>query len=525
MSVTTAELATQKDYHLEQRVREVPDMDNLVQPDGLVRPDYRSTDIIPITPDVDFAYVIRRDDRFVVTPLAERIAGQTGLAEEDVATTLYTEYDVFFAGLADTMLDAFEHKRRNGKIQLHVFDAEGLEQKTLDKCNGPLISADPLKVPAEGVDEVKVSREYLMDGRYATGIINRPGTESLHDQLRAFAERYRGTSPIFGDDDTFTGLTAAQLIAAMRNAGIDVDRAIFDIQMGIPTGLLQNDIDVDAGITYLPTDGRAIGDVSDLGDPRDFLIGASGLVQRLPDGTHGRVPYVLPFVSPAARMGIQPSDEYAFSQEVLALNQRFFRRVGEQLGHELTLGQMDPYFVNYMNNMYGMPTDTPMTEIVAWASNNMSRLRADIEQIGFVQKELHGLNIPRNLVLAEIDDTLLEGASQADLSRFAALADALREESIEIGFSTTKQKDEILAVQDRLHHSYAPTIVNGGTEIHGNHKLYGQSDTEGRLPRTTTKEEAIQLLHALGHSVATIEGRNLKDLNTTLEQFLVGLTA
>ena len=73
----------------------------------------------------------------------------------------------------------------------------------------------------------------------------------------------------------------------------------------------------------------ALGDQSAEGcDLRDFLPGAreGGLVVALPGarGELARAPYVLPFVRPASRLGVDPRAERAFSHAVWLLAERFF---------------------------------------------------------------------------------------------------------------------------------------------------------------------------------------------------------
>ena len=358
---------------------------------GIVRPDIESTDTIVLGPEIDFVYVMRKDNLVTMDPIAERIANETGLDQAMVKSVLHEEYEMFFAGLADRILASMEHKRTSpdGVIQLHIFDAEGIEKKALDRCHGAVITADPLKVNADGVGLMHVSREYFMGGTFSTGLRNRPGSPSLEEQIASHREIVGSTPVTLADDDTFTGGTALKLARALQRGGLNVERAVFDIQMGDPVLLAQAGLKTDAAIRYVTHDGSDIMNISDLGDPRDYLLGASGLVVQMPNGEAGRVPYVMPFVSPAARMGLPVDAEYPFSDDVMKLNFDFFNRVASRIGREITLGQVDPHFAHYMRTMYGIPYETEMTKIVAWAGTHVREKRQDVEQIGELQKELY----------------------------------------------------------------------------------------------------------------------------------------
>jgi hypothetical protein len=68
-------------------------------------------------------------------------------------------------------------------------------------------------------------------------------------------------------------------------------------------------------------------------DLRDFLLGAKhgGLCVRLPDGQYVRAPYLLPYVSPAARSTILPSKELLFSKQIWQLNYRIFSQTSRPI--------------------------------------------------------------------------------------------------------------------------------------------------------------------------------------------------
>ena len=51
----------------------------------------------------------------------------------------------------------------------------------------------------------------------------------------------------------------------------------------------------------------------------------------LPDGTMGRVPYLLPYVDPFARCGVPAAEVVQFSRDVWAMNARAFSDSGMRL--------------------------------------------------------------------------------------------------------------------------------------------------------------------------------------------------
>jgi hypothetical protein len=168
-------------------------------------------------------------------------------------------------------------------------------------------------------------------------------------------------------------LASASIAAAQLIPGIQVGEAGIVEAMGVP---------VHAAVKYTARGGSNIFDKVDLGDPRDYLVGASGLVVQLPSGKLGRSPYILPFVSPAARAGIHTGEEIVFSERVLEANQAFYQEIEAATGTPVLLGHTDPAFVKFMADIFGFAENMPMTQIIDWAMHEMDAAWHHVSSLG-----------------------------------------------------------------------------------------------------------------------------------------------
>jgi len=132
---------------------------------------------------------------------------------------------------------------------------------------------------------------------------------------------------------------------------VDVKKLVAGIQVGGSSILSEMGVFVDSVVAYSTSDGTDIFDKVDLGDPRDYLLGASGLVIKLPNGNFARAPYILPFVSTTARAGIPQEMEKEFAMKVLQASLEFYISAGERIGKPILLKNMDPNFVVLMSEM------------------------------------------------------------------------------------------------------------------------------------------------------------------------------
>ncbi|MBY0359168.1 MAG: hypothetical protein K2W82_14290 [Candidatus Obscuribacterales bacterium] len=107
----------------------------------------------------------------------------------------------------------------------------------------------------------------------------------------------------------------------------------------------------------------------DILDCRDFLAGSreGGLVVKMPDGSLARVPYCLPYCSPADRASVPISQELEFSQEIWRFNERFFNNVKPSI----LLQEADPAFQQIMLYV-GFELHTPMSFICRWHAEQLA---------------------------------------------------------------------------------------------------------------------------------------------------------
>lgn len=165
--------------------------------------------------------------------------------------------------------------------------------KTQDKQS---ISLDPC-IPMEF--NLKLSRCFDVSDSVRTGMMNRPGSPSIANQIDSIPS---GEYILF-DDDVATGQTMKD-VTTMLPERITVKR-----------------------IEHLATKTEQ---VTDIADCRDFLIGSreGGLVVRLPDGKIVRAPYCFPYVDVSRRVSISPGKALAFSKSVWQLNAQFYHQTG-----------------------------------------------------------------------------------------------------------------------------------------------------------------------------------------------------
>lgn len=166
---------------------------------------------------------------------------------------------------------------------------------------GNIVALDPML--SRGGHILQISRCYEMGGYVkiqdttffggmveAPGFVPRPGAESLLDQVT----RIPPGEYVLVDDDSVTGGTVTAATRILETAGVHITK------------------------THVLVDGSK----GEVVDARDFLLGTQegGLVVAISPNTVGRVPYVLPFVDPSARVSIPPMQVVQFSYNVWRLN-------------------------------------------------------------------------------------------------------------------------------------------------------------------------------------------------------------
>ncbi len=362
---------------------------------------------VEVGTDIDFVYIVRKDGNFTMNPVAGRISEDFGLDYGTTQQVLLKEYDTFVAKLVDTFKWGYTAK---GNFEVHLYDPRDLDKAVRAKSpEDPIISLDPLM--HQGVYEFRVSRGYYLSGKKDFSQISRPGSQSLLQQAQNINAKLNGVSAAVAEDDIFSGGSVIASLNALQEYGIPIKKVIPGIQVGKAEKLAEMGIMVDPVVFYEATDGKDIFDKVDLGDPRDYLLGASGLVVKLPNGKYGRSPYILPFVSTTARASIPQEIEKEFALKVLQANLEFFSNAGEQLGEPVLLSQMNPDFMVMMNTMFGFDKSTPMDQVVAWAMKNLDGVWEAIEKQGELQEKLASLELPENIIFVDVNGTLFSDDS------------------------------------------------------------------------------------------------------------------
>ena len=340
---------------------------------------------IEVGPNVDFIYIMRKDGKFAMSPIAQKMATDYKLNEEVLTQTLLEEYDTFFAKLSDIFKWAYSSK---GNFELHLFDPDKLDNQVRIKSSGqPIVSLDPLM--HQGVHEFGVSRGYFLGGTKDFGQVARPGYSTLSDQSHDIATSVNGHPVTVSEDDIFSGGSVIASLNALLESGVVINKVIPGIQIGKPKKLSDMGLSVDPVVEYQTIDGVDIFSKLDLGDPRDYLLGASGLVIKLPNGEFGRAPYILPFVSTTARAGIPVEIEKEFALKALQANFEFFNTIQDKTGKPVLLKHMDHHFLVYMHQMYGVDPNTEMGQVTAWLMENIDGFWEATKKHGEFQKKLY----------------------------------------------------------------------------------------------------------------------------------------
>ena len=189
----------------------------------------------------------------------------------------------------------------------------------------------------------------------------------MEEQISRLAFVLKNSPVALVEDDAYTGETLIATAGQLRAAGIDVRQLVVGIRIR-QGDLAFEGATIDAAVRYELDPARSVGDQIDLGDPRDYLIGLSGLVIVM--GTEGgrtvlgRAPYVLPFVQPSERASLPPESDWDLSRAVLRLSAEFYARLQDQIGQPVRLRHCDPEFAAFARHYLGADPDIPMTDLV-----------------------------------------------------------------------------------------------------------------------------------------------------------------
>ncbi len=317
---------------------------------GVVRP----------TDPAAFVYVMRDDSGYIAREFADRL-GAAG-AEPDIRA----EYATFLAGLYAAFAAAAAPR---GPLELHVYLAEDIEaaRASLIAPGHRVVALDPL-CQTPGAVHLGLSRWYKPGGWELAGEGARPGFPAMEAQISRLAVVMRNSPVALVEDDTYTGETLIGTARQLRAAGIDVRQLVVGIRI-CQEELAVEGAAISAAVRYELDPGRPVGEQIDLGDPRDYLIGLSGLVILMGmDGDRpvlGRAPYLLPFVQPSERASLPAESDWELSRTVLRLAGEFYAGVGSRVGRPVLLRHCDPEFAAFVRHYLGMEPDIPMTDLVS----------------------------------------------------------------------------------------------------------------------------------------------------------------
>jgi hypothetical protein len=306
----------------------------------VVRPDPAAD--APIRVDVPaagaFALVMRDDTSACVRELDRRLTRWSAVSPGGLEPALAESYRSFQRDTRNALRGV---ARRPGGLVFHLVDARRLELAVRRRAGtGPLISLDPLVERA--VYPLRVSRGFLLGGRAPVGLVPRPGAASIARQLAAMPGDTDAAGCTLIEDDVATGGTVAGVIRLLQDAGKRVRRVVPGIRLdeSAQTGILGAAVDP---VLQYRTVGAAWGERAvGLADPRNFLLGLSGLVVRLPDGTWGRAPYWLPFVRTSARVAIPADCDKEFAFRMVEANLRFFVRAERLARRTVRVADLHP---------------------------------------------------------------------------------------------------------------------------------------------------------------------------------------
>jgi hypothetical protein len=313
--------------------------------------------------DQAFVYVLRDDTSYIARELRKRlgVAGEADAVDREIVAA----YKVFLAGLYEAFAAA---ATPGGHLELHVYSSQEVERvrSELLMPTAYPVALDPLCESPDAF-HLGLSRWYLPGGFALAGEGFRPGFASVADQLADRRDRV-GSQPVaLIEDDMYTGDTLAATIQDLRAADINVRQVVVGIQ------ICQSDLKIDgvqtaAAVRYLLDGQRALSDQIDLGDPRDYLIGLSGLVILLgsseSEPSLGRAPYVLPFVRPSDRASLPVDSDWPLSRTVLQLSQDFYRSISDQVGEDIRVAHCDPEFVSFAKYQLGTNPDEKMVNFI-----------------------------------------------------------------------------------------------------------------------------------------------------------------
>lgn len=279
-----------------------------------------------------------------------RDEGQWAISHWDTSPDTIPGYDAalqtFKAKLADLFIACHKEARPPDKVYDVTVEylalKDQLEAAAKLARGNSVISLDPC---IKGDHDLKVSRSFPLSAPLSEAeMVARPGSHELSLQIEAIPE---GAHILF-DDDIFSGSTVQRV-----------------------QELLPEPITIRAVCALTIRSKNPHSTLLDILDSRDFLAGSheGGLVLQLPDGSFGRAPYCLPYVSPSERASIPLSQEIEFSIRLWRINKEFFASLPDQIA----LRQSSPAFTKLMQ-LAGFDLNATMLEVCQWHLEQLQKM-------------------------------------------------------------------------------------------------------------------------------------------------------
>lgn len=215
----------------------------------------------------------------------------------------------------------------------------------------------------EGSIHLGVSRHFNFGGIKNLGLGERPGYAPIKDQIKKIFKDFPGEEFVLVEDDIFSGKTISKTVKELRAGGVRIKKVVAGIKV---TNHEELAFKIEAIHNYDHVD------VFDLCDPRDFAFGLfeAGLVLRMGKALV-RAPYILPFVSPAARASIPLKTERQFSRKVIQANINMFSEIQSGLGFPLQLKHLDKSFCDFMVDRYKIDPGMGVLEACSFISSQL----------------------------------------------------------------------------------------------------------------------------------------------------------
>jgi hypothetical protein len=422
--------------------------------------------LIPVSAPIDvpvrdeIVFIVRRDVLAVQRALSERLGGES---KKRVHAAIAAAYPAFERAVFEQIARGLRGNEPTARpVRIDVYDPEELEALVREKAeNSAVISLDPLL--CTGPTNFSVSRLFNLSGTLSLGMTHRPGSPAIAEQVEGLRKYFGDRAVVLVDDDLFSGGTAQQAISTL---GLNIDKFLPQIKAGEGRALVRQGVTIDPIVNYEISENSVI----NIGDVRDFLLGASGLVVALPSGELGRTPYCLPFLCPGERASVLPELTSEFSCAILASNYRFYRELENLLGFPICLQHGDPSFARMMEEVYDFSPSTPLSDVVIWALNGMEEIRGKNLAIGALQGLKADGKLPERAVFVDVNGTLIPADASSfnlcaeDRMRLTEVVKRLEEKGVAVGLCSDSPLAQLKDLANELKIS-GPMLAENGNRL------------------------------------------------------------